>query len=242
MEPRHFGRRVGAAVVDYLLATVVGVAVMLPFLGDTDKVRLDAMIFTSSACNTVTSAPESLLAVVGGRAVDSAFVCDTAVLGRANGQTVTMIYDVTRTENTSSQRSVSVPVDGDGNPVAPVMPQTLIVQMVLVLGGGVMLRLSGRTPGKRLFGLKVVGRAPLPGVLREAIKLAPGVIFGLALVSIAAFGPQAYAAVAQVAVLPVLGAIAVYGALLFWMYALPILRWRGAARYDRWLGLSVVRA
>ena len=67
MEPRHFARRLGAAVVDYLLAMVVGGLLLLPFLGDTDKVRMDAMIFTTSVCNSLTSAPDSLLAVVGGQ-------------------------------------------------------------------------------------------------------------------------------------------------------------------------------
>jgi hypothetical protein len=242
MEPRHFWRRAGAAVVDYLLATVVTVAVLLPFLGDTDKVRLDAMIYTTSTCSTVTSAPDSLLAVVGDKVVDSAFVCDTKVLGQDNGLTVTLVYGVTRTENTSSQRSVSVPVDRDGNPVAPMMPQTLLVQVLLVVAGGLMLTRTGRTPGKRLFGLRVVGSTPVPGVLREAIKLVPGVIAGLGLMALWAFGTAAYAAMAQVAVLPALAAILAYGVLVFWMYALPLLRWRGATRYDRWLGLGVVRA
>jgi RDD family len=242
MEPRHFWRRLGAAVVDYLLATLVALAVIWPFLGDSDRLRLDAMIYTISTCNTVTSAPESLLAIVGDKVVDSAVVCDTQVMGRDNGLTVTLVYDVTRTENTSSQRTISVPVDSDGNPVAPMMPQSLIVQGVLVVAGGMLLTWAGRTPGKRLFGLKVVGRTPVPGVLREAIKLAPGVIFGLGMLALWVFGTAAYAAVAQVAILPVLAGFLVFGVVVFWLYALPILRWRGATRYDRWLGLSVVRA
>ena len=242
MEPRHFARRLGASVVDYLLAMVVGGLLLLPFLGDTDKVRMDAMIFTTSVCNSLTSAPDSLLAVVGDKVVDSGFVCDTKVMGRDNGLTVTLVYDVTRTANTSSQRSISVPVDKDGNPIAPLMPQTLIVQVLLIVVGGLLLTRYGRTPGKRLFGLRVVGGSSVPGVLREGLKLLPGLIIGLAMVSVAWFGPQAYGVIAQVPVLQFIGAIFAYGALVFWLYVLPVLRWRGATRYDRWLGLTVVRA
>ena len=242
MEPRHFGRRLGAAGVDYLLAMVVGGLLLLPFLGDSDKVRMDALGFSSSVCNTLTSAPDSLLAVVGDKVVDSGFVCDTKVLGRENGLTVTLVYDVTKTENTSSQRSISVPVDKDGNPVAPLMPQTLIVQVLLIVVGGLLLTRYGRTPGKRLFGLKVTGRSPLPGLLREGLKLLPGLIIGLAMVSVAYFGPRSYGVIAQAPVLQFIGAIFAYGALVFWLYVLPVLRWRGATRYDRWLGLTVVLA
>ena len=240
MEPRHFGRRLGAAGVDYLLAMVVGGLLLLPFLGDTDRVRMDGLGFTSSTCNSVTTAPDSLLAVVGDKVVDSAFVCDTKVLGRANGLTVTLVYDVTRTENTSSQRSISVPVDKDGNPVAPLMPQTLIVQVLLIVVGGLLLIRFGRTPGKRLFGLRVVGRSPVPGLLREGLKLLPGLIVGLAMVWVAYFGPQTYGVIAQAPVLQFVGAIFAYGAVVFWLYVLPVLRWRGATLYDRWLGLTVV--
>jgi hypothetical protein len=126
MEPRHFWRSVGAGVVDHSLATIASLLILLPFLGDTDKIRLDAVGFFTSSCKTITLAPDSVLAIVAPKAVEAGLVCDTTVLRQANGQTVTLIYDVTRTEYSSSQRSVTVPVDKDGNPVAPLMPQSLI--------------------------------------------------------------------------------------------------------------------
>ena len=105
-----------------------------------------------------------------------------------------------------------------------------------------MLIRFGRTPGKRLFGLRVVGRTPVPGLVREALKLLPGLIVGLALAALHFAGPQAYGvlrpgrrpALCRCGVLPM-------AAVVFWLYVLPFLRWRGAARYDRWLGLTVAR-
>lgn len=241
MLPRYFWRRVGAVAVDFVLATVVSTVLLWPFLGNPDQLRLDPIGVSASTCFTITSAPDSLLAIVAPKPIDAGFVCENTVNGRDNGKTATLIYDVTKTENTSSQRSVSVPVDTNGNPVAPMMPQSLINQALLIVVGGILLRRFGRTPGKRLFGLKVVGLTTSPGPVRELLKNIPGVIMALGFLSIWVFGPSSYAAIAHVPMLQFLLGILAFVALAFWFYVLPVLRWRGATRYDRMLGLTVQR-
>ena len=241
MEPRHFWRRVGAAVVDYLLVSVISTLLLLPFLGNPDKIRLDPIGISTSRCVAMTSAPQSLLDIVAPKIIDSGWACSSSVDGRDNGMTAVLVYDVTRNEHTSSQRSISVPVDALGNPVAPLMPQSLINWGLLVVASGLLLRRFGRTPGKRLFGLRVEGVAPVPGIRREVLKTMPSLIAGLGLTSTGVIGIAAYAWIAQLPILQFVGGILVLMALVFWFYALPLIRWRGATRYDRMLGLTVTR-
>ncbi len=239
--PRYFWRRVGAVVVDYVLVVAISTLMLQPFLGNSDKVRLDAIGMLASDCVAMISAPPSLLAVVAPKTIDSGWICTTRVNGRNNGTTAVLIYDVTRTEHTSSQRSISVPTDMQGNPVAPLMPQSLINEALLIVVGGMLLRRFGRTPGKRLFGLRVVGSMPVPGIRREGLKTIPGLIAGVGLVAIAVIGPGAYVWMAQLPILPFVGGILAVIVVAFWFYALPLIRWRGATRYDRMLGLTVTR-
>ena len=240
--PRYFWSRVVAIVVDYLFVSVISLLIMLPLVGNSDKFRLDSVAAVSVICTWATPVPDSLRAVVAPQSLDGIVFWTHTVLGRDNGLTATLIYGVTKTEHTSSQRSISIPIDKNGNPVAPLMPQTLINAVLLIVVGGTLLRRNGQTPGKRLMGLKVVGVSTVPGILREVFKSLPVLIMGLALASVAAIGPGVYAMIAQMPILQFIGAIFAYGALVFWLYLLPVLRWRGTTRYDRWLGLTVVLA
>lgn len=84
--------------------------------------------------------------------------------------------------------------------------------------------------GKRLRGLHVTGSTPLPGVLRQALKLFPLLLAALATTAVPFPDPE----LATHTPLVIRAALAT-----FWYYLLPRLQGQHATRYDRWLGLTV---
>lgn len=102
-------------------------------------------------------------------------------------------------------------------------------------------RLFGRSPGKRLLGLKVVGRSPVPSLRREMIRNLPHllVVPTFALINWLVLPlPAVPPAVQTLAIgLQILSAAA-----FIFLWLVPMVRWRGALPHDRWFGTKVVRA
>lgn len=244
MEPRHFWRRLAATVVDYVLAALAALLVLWPFLGDTDRLRLDPDLVINSLCYDVTGQPpQAWFDILGDHRLDGAVVCDAWVMGIPNGRTATLFFDGRQSGAITTQSNISFPVDQDGNPVAPVFPQGPIVAGLLILLGGAMLARRGATPGKRLMGLRVVaeeGRA-VRGIQREALKYAL-LLVQIVLAIIALLAPQGVLSMlTEIGSLPGLLVMGAVFLAFVWFYVWPWLRWRGAMRWDAWLGQRVLR-
>lgn len=232
--PIYFWARVVAAVVDYMLAMVVAVILIWPFLGNPDRLRLDPSGLPTSECSTRHATPKAVHDFIGMIPTISNNLCENWTFGRPNGKTVTAVYGgLYRDGAAMPQTSILIQIDDDGNLVTPLMPQSPLSAILLTLGGGLLVRSTGRTPGKRLMGLKVTGTTPLPGLKREVLKLFPFLLATLATAAAPFLGPNL---AGQCAAKPILIATAVAAV---WYYLVPLLQWRGATRYDRWLGLTV---
>jgi len=239
--PSFFWPRLVAFAVDYILASAISLLILIPFTGDTDRLRLGPALLGSSDCDPITSAPATLLAVIAPSQPAAGLLCSNRVLWIANGQTITLVYDVTRTEHTSSQKSITIPVDALGNPITPLMPQGAITCAILTLGSAIFLSHSGQTPGKRLLRLRVHTPSLPKAILRETLKLLPYLLIAAATLAFGLYGPRSYDLLHLLTLKMLLIGGLAWTLALIGLYLLPILRWRGATLYDRWLGLSVTR-
>lgn len=111
---------------------------------------------------------------------------------------------------------------------------------VFLLGSIFFLRWNGRSPGKAIMGLRVEGEVRRAALSRELVRSFPAftsVILPLIVTEIAAMsdGPAPWVD----SVLLAVGVLSMLGVLVLWIW--PVIRWRGAMPYDRWLGLSVSR-
>lgn len=236
--PRYFWRRVGATLIDMLLATIVSLLILLPFLGNTDHVRLDESGFYRKFCVNVTSIPPEAFAVIAPEQPAAAVACKTSVFGINNGMTMQLIYGVSRSGSMTFQRNANFAIDAAGKPVTPLTPQSLLMAALLIGVGGFLLRRRGQSPGKRLLGLRVIAAETHP-FRREALKYLLLILNGMVLLVTWALGPTLLPRMAALS-----GATIGIGAVLFALacaayYLLPLLRWRGAMPWDRMVGSFV---
>ena len=242
MPPIHFWPRLVAGVVDYLMATVLAMAMIWPFLGVHDQLRLDVAGLMSIDCDTKGRIPAILRDQIGAQPYSYHDVCQTSLLGRSNGKTATLVYGgLFRDGHPTPSQSIFVAVSDDFTPVTPLKPQTVITLLVLIFGGGLLIRRNGQTLGKRLVGLKVTGASPVPGFAREVIKLLPCLLLALASLAWTFVSPPIHTNLWGLPWSTLASVAVALGLPLGWFYVLPILRWRGALHHDRWLGLTVVQ-
>ena len=228
-------------VLGFCFATILTLVLLWPFLGNTDWLRLDPFGFWVNRCATINTAPQSLLDLVAGKKLNAAYASEESIFGHPIQQMVTLVYDAIQSGTSASYRTLSVAVDKNGNPVLPQMPQSLITDLVLILCGGLLVRRFGGSPGKRLLGLRVIGPNPLPGVQRAGLKLLPFLVAVLLPLAMVLLGRQVFTEFAHVSPLSLWAGSATVLVFALSYYILPWARWRGATRYDRWLGLTVAR-
>jgi len=248
--PRYFWRRAVAFLVDYCLAGLVALVLLLPFLGNTDRIRLGGGFIKMFMCRSVDTIAPDIAALIAPKRPDAAQVCDMWFNGVYDGRTLTVVYDLVQTDHSTSSRSLSLPVSKDGELVDPVLPGPPLSVAILWIGAGLMIARFAFSPGKRLFGLRVVpaegseagsisrGRA----IAREGLKLAPYLlmVFAGSIVTLGDIRTQAAFTVRMLDHWVWLAAAATLVGLLFILpYLVPLIRWRGAMFYDRRLGLIV---
>jgi len=241
MTPRFFWRRLAALLIDLTLVSVLSTVLVLPFLGDTNKVRLSGGLVRITQCKTVNSLPQPTLDLVAVK-VDAATVCSIRPYGIDNGLTLTMVYDRVQTEHTSSQKTYSVMIDEQGLVVWPMSLDALVSLLLAGLGFPLALRRWGKTPGKHVMGLILSRPVSFgPAFLREALRLWPLQLGNFATLAQPLYGPH------QMQILPWLGFGAIFGVigllflLFFASHVLPVLRWRGLMPWDRAIGTRLVR-
>jgi uncharacterized RDD family membrane protein YckC len=179
--PRYFWRRVGAFLVDYCLAGLVALVLLLPFLGNTDRIRLGGGFIKMFMCRGVDTIAPDIAAFIAPKRPDATQVCDLWFYGIYDGRILTVVYDLVQTGHSTFSRSLNMPVSKDGELVEPVYPASTLSLAILWIGAGLMVARFAFSPGKRLFGLRVVpaegseagsisrGRA----IARDGLKLAP---------------------------------------------------------------------
>ena len=236
--PRLFWRRAFAFLVDYLLATLLALAILWPFADTPDRLRLGGFLYTQT-CAPLTSITEEAAAVIAPDVPTAAMVCQKSVLGRDNGLTLSLLYAVVKTENTSSSRNVSFPIDAQGKPVQPWQPQGLVRTALLVVLGGALLTRYGWTPGKYLAGLRVAQGTRNAG-WREALRLLPLILFDAAALVFLRLEPENLNVLAQLPFSWFIALMLAVTALFLAYVLLPLIRWRGTMPWDRWTGRGPV--
>jgi len=249
--PRYFWRRVGAFLVYYVLASLVALVLLLPFLGNTDRIRLGDGVISLTRCQSVDTITPSVAAVTGHRRLKTAQVCGEWYNGVYDGLSVTLTYDKVQSAWSTTERTLTLPISAEGELVNPVEPWDGLKVLILWIGAALMIARLAVSPGKRLFGLRVVpdgesetraislGRA----LTREGLKLAPLFLIAAAsyILSTIGFGRlidmldrllDNWRGSVSVCLLVVV--------LLILPYLLSPIRWGGVIFYDYWLGLTVI--
>jgi hypothetical protein len=242
MAPRLFWRRVAALLIDLLIASALSTLLALPFLGNTDKVRLSGGILRQTNCGTVNNLPPETLAVLPAK-IDYAAACQTWFYGLDAGLTLTVVFDRVVTEHTSSQKSVSLPIDAQGRVVWPWSPDAIVDLLLLTLASAFALSRWGKTPGKYVMGLVVSPRPTLgAALLREALRLWPLHLSNLSVVLTPFLGPHLHSLLQGMKLSVGLFLTAgLFGLLTLGFFLVPLIRWRGAMPWDRIAGTTVQR-
>lgn len=253
MEPRHFLRRFAAFLVDLVLAAALSIALVFPLLSNTDQVRLGSVGLVRQQCQDATQVPQVLHDLVAPKALNRVVICQNTVWGINNGLTAKLIFDTQTVGAATLSRSMIVPIDGAGLPVAPWEPQDVLTLLILILGGAALLTAFGKTPGKWLFGLHVIEAAQAEdlgasvsafrqfgrALQREILRAGP-LILVTALSSRYFLGNPAVAS--AMATGPIYSLLAALLALFAWHYLWPFLRWTGATPWDRKANLALTRS
>lgn len=208
-----------------------------------NRIRPTDGFVRSYACQLVNAITPEVAALIAPVQPNAASICRRFVYGIDNGLTLAVTYDQTRTAHAESHRTLAFAIDAIGIPVSPFFPQVLIDPLLLILGGGILLTRSGRTPGKWLPGLRVAHLTGLgPAIGREAARLGPYLL-------ITSLGPMtgmpsapAIKALAALPFLQLMFAVGTIMALLLAWYLVPMLRWRGKMPWDRLSATEVIRA
>ena len=247
MTPRYFWRRLGAIVIDYLAASILAMLVLLPFVDEDRAVIRFVPLLNMQSCGVVQTLPKPLHDAVAPYKIQSAKICRTYAYGVFNGLRADLTLHEVVSRNgsvtTTTRVTTKLAIDRLGNPVTPLPIHSIgSMALVILLAGFAGAFWPGRSIGKKMLGLQVsasthpitTGSAMLA---RECLKWAPLLVFfGLNFVLTITAGPKAN--ITNPVALTFYGICAL--ALLIF-YVLPVLRWRGATFYDRYLGLRVDR-
>jgi uncharacterized RDD family membrane protein YckC len=238
--PRLAWRRIGAFLVDYSLAYVLTLLLLLPVLDpDQGKLRLSQGLLRFTSCNAVTTLPQAFHDLVAPKQIAEAQVCQTYPFGIRNGATVQILYDVVAQGPGRTYKHLTIATTSDGTPFIPFAPQTTMLYLLLIIASAALLTRKRRTPGKRLFGLAVAGSGC--AMCRELRRLGPFLLVGLANL-LAPFLIDMTTVPDLTNALPLLLLAGGLITLLFLLYyILPLIRWRGAMPWDRSTGYKVVR-
>ena len=243
MQPRFLWRRGAAFLIDLLLASIATFAILAPVkLAFPDEVRLSSAPFYLRQCEDLETAPAAVRDLakdwpIEGRPLSRIEACRIWVLGIDNGRVIRL-----EAGDDGFSRFREVAVGEDGTPTDPLTPGAWLQWALLVFGGAAFLSAAGRTPGKRLLGLRVEGPVRSYGrmLAREAVRLLP-VLVGVAASEWAARAvPSAAPTEAPSLALALLPNAAIL-ALVLALWILPLLFWRGRMPHDRAAGTVVAR-
>ncbi|WP_366942638.1 RDD family protein [uncultured Sulfitobacter sp.] len=240
-QPRYFWRRLLAVFADWFIVAALTTVLLLPFLRvDETGLRLSGAPLTFTTCQNVSSVRQEITDLVAPEVIAAATLCEVRPFMINNGRTLTLVYALNQSGNTSTSRSLSLAVDGEGLPVQAIVPQSIATPLLLMILSGLFLARGWQTPGKRLADIRVTGEGC--AMCRELRRWGMFVLIGCVTFTISALSTSSLAALAQAPVgMFIAGGLTVF-VVFFAMYIWPILRWRGAMPYDRATGFRVERA
>lgn len=256
IRPRLFWRRVGAAVIDYLLASLLVVFSAQVLVGR--DVAFEPMGLKLSACVPATGLPPETLnqiqQAISPDRIAGIGLCRVSSFGLLEHSEISVVFDVVRQRTSTTKKTVSFALSADGTQVVTIWPLDWAVLAVLILGAGYLGARGGASPGKAVMGLWIAG----PGAatfrrrcLREALRFLPW--------GIVAFGTAIWVLVWSTQLPSDLGSVmktlvglldtvagpapssfALWAGIgvalllaVLWYYDWAIIRWRGQMRYDR---------
>ena len=242
MEPRHFLRRLIAAVIDFVLLSQLVFYMIVPFANG-ERVRLSGGLYQSVICRIVPLSEESRAEIaVRGVEAKQGSLCKSYQNGLYAGATL-LVSSHTNAQGdiADDATTVSVSLDFEGQEVQPFYP-VAYAQPVLVFALMVMLTffMNGQTIGKNVMRIRLVtteNEVPdFTTVLRrETLKYAPAILLYIAGLMAPAYSLEQVVPLLQkgediALVLGFLG-MATFIYILWWVA--PMLWWNGAMPYDR---------
>ena len=251
MEPRHFMRRLIAAVIDIILLSQLIFYITVPF-ADGNSVRLSGGIYQSVSCRTVPLAPESQdYFTVQGVEAENGSLCSAYQNGFFAGSTL-LVSSHTNAEGgiADDAKTISVALDDAGQQVSPSFPvaylQPVLVLVLLIL---ITFFLQGQSFGKKVTQVQVIkndGDYPsfVQVAQREILKFAPAIVLFLVGMFAPAYSLEQVVPLLQkgediALVLCFLGA-ATFVYILWWVA--PMIWWNGAMPYDKFSKTLVERS
>lgn len=242
MEPRHFVRRLIAAVIDIIFLSQLAFYVTVPFTNG-DTTRLSGGIYQSVSCRTVPLTAESIVYFAErGVKAEQGSLCSSYQNGFfAGSHLLVSSHTNAQGDIADDATTISVAINKAGAQVEPKYPltwlQPLLVLVLLILSTYVM---KGQSLGKKVTLVQVIKNdGDYPGFaqvcLREILKFAPAIL----LFAVGLFAP-AYSLEQVVPMLQrgndialVLGFLggATFIYILWWVA--PLLWWTGAMPYDK---------
>ena len=250
MEPRHFLRRLIAAVIDFVLLSQLVFYMIAPF-ADGDRVRLSGGLYQSVSCQTVPLAAGSRAEIAArGVEAEQGSLCKAYQNGLYAGATL-LVSSHTNAEGDIAEdaTTISVSLDRAGQEVQPVFP-VAYAQPVLVFALMILLTffMKGQTIGKNAMRIRLVtteNEAPSFATVlrRETLKYAPAILLYVAGLVAPAYSLEQVVPLLQkgediALVLGFLG-VATFIYILWWVA--PMLWWNGAMPYDRLSKTKIVR-
>lgn len=253
--PRYFWRRLLAYAIDVCTAWLVA-AVLLGILADDDldsNMAVGAVEYTfgfalhsdefrpplyigSVTCGQATPILASLQAYVAPASIASTELCVERNYGLPVAVSATAILDETAAAGDLGGKTVDIPL----RILSLHRFADTIAFGVFIFVAILATRLSGRTFGKRLMGLKVVGRTPVPSLRRELIRNLPHLLVVPTFALINWLLPPLPALPFGVQALTI-GLQILSAAAFIFLWLVPMIRWRGALPHDCWLGTRVER-
>ena len=242
-EPRHLFRRFIAASLDVFLVFLVVFTVTAPFVTafGSGHFRFGSGAFDTKHCEPIAAIPAKTHDLLGGMPGQVNY-CRVRVFGVDNGLWAIKVLRNSRGDTILAETR-RMPVDDNGVQIWPGQPDVPLVPAVMViLSATALARAGGRTPGKALNGLRVVGlTGPADALRREGIRWMPGLVLSFLHGAADHYGTILGRPLFMT---PVLGTYLNIGiiAFLVWYYLVPFFTGDRRARWDRIVDTHVERA
>lgn len=244
MPPRMLIRRSLALFIDLLLVSVVTTLLMYPLvLNNTDKIRFSNGSLRLTKCWQSKNGPQELIDIARGQAISKLIICQNKPFFiLENGLTAELVFNINQSDNgnykATATKSITLPIDSQGNPITPVSPQGMLDLFLVIVGSALLLSMKeGKTPGKRVMGIRVINVSRQAALRREFWRFFPIILF-MPLTAMPAM-PTLFLNLQIWHFLAIFVTVSVF---LLWYYAYPMTRWNGALRHDTIAGTKVVRA
>ena len=251
MDPRHFLRRLIAAVIDIVIFSQLAVYLVAPF-ADGNTYRLSGGLYQFARCQVVPLTPDArAYAREQGIEAQNGSLCRTYQNGLFSGRNL-LISSHTNAKGdiADDATTLTLALGADGVPVSPVFPVGRL-QPVLMLLFFILLTYfwNGQTPGKKITGIQlrtITGQKPAfwQVARRESLKFAPAILLYFISMVSTAFSlehvvHQLKSGESIALVFGFLGG-ATFIYILWWVA--PMLWWNGAMPYDRIGKTKIIRA